>query len=316
MVCGEAVVYRRRLPRPAKRSDLCVAKWSPMLCRAAVTTGVNLAAGWSVLEPLTKLRVRILSFLTSAGYHSLRRAPVVGPVMLRAFDLALSGRRSIKTSVLRGPLTGMVLEFDPRVQADVIVGRYEQGVQDIIVRELSDGDTAFDIGSHFGYLGLVMAMRVGSAGNVVCFEPDPDVLDGLIGNVERNSSRIAASVTVVGSAVGARPGRQFFARGSQTSRGKLSDAGELEVEVITLDQAGERYGMPRLIKIDVEGRELDVLEGGAGLLQRASPVLVIEAHDERLATGCTHLLERFGYTCQEMREAGRAETYLVARSDR
>jgi hypothetical protein len=50
-----------------------------------------------------------------------------------------------------------------------------------------------------------------------------------------------------------------------------------------------------VIKIDVEGAELEVLEGASGLLERHAPVIICEVCTER-STEVTALLRRFGYS--------------------
>jgi FkbM family methyltransferase len=229
------------------------------------------------------------------------------------FDVALDGGQSITTKVKHGPLEGMTVEIDPRVQADMLTGRYETNMQEAIASELSDGDTAFDIGSNFGYFGMVMATAVGAHGHVVCVEPDPTVMEGLRRNVERNSDRLAADVQSLQAAVGAAPGRLRFVRGRHMSRGKLGEQGDIEVDVTTLDEVAARFGAPRLVKIDVEGSEIDVLAGAPKLVGERSAIFAIETHSDDLRRGCIEVLRTAGYTVKEMAEPGRAEAYVVAR---
>ena len=61
------------------------------------------------------------------------------------------------------------------------------------------------------------------------------------------------------------------------------------VKTITIDMLAARYGVPDFIKIDVEGAEVDVLQGMAGL----KPRMLIEVHDTAAAVG--RQLERLGY---------------------
>lgn len=54
------------------------------------------------------------------------------------------------------------------------IGQYELPIQNAIARELSEGDTFFDIGANAGFFSLVAAKRVGHRGKVFSFEPLPD----------------------------------------------------------------------------------------------------------------------------------------------
>ncbi len=248
----------------------------------------------------------------AAAYHRIRRTPVAGPLMLRAIEAGTGGARWVEGRVYAGPLRGMTLRIDPRVQADVVVGAYERRLSRHVHSILRRGDTAFDVGSHLGYFGILMAAAVGSGGSVVCFEPDPGLHQALQENVARNQGRIAADVSVARVAVGAAPGKTSFETGGHSTRGRLSDTGDVEVEVTTLDEAVASFGMPRFVKVDVEGGELEVLVGGPGLVASRQASFGIEIHSRALGTACKGLLEDAGYECRFITEAGRAETYLLA----
>jgi FkbM family methyltransferase len=210
----------------------------------------------------------------------------------------------------------MVLELDPRMQIDAVIGRYEAVVQQVIQEVLDTGGIAFDIGAHLGYFTLLMASYVREGGRVVSFEPDPTIVRGLDRNVTRNRAKSGAEIVLVPAAVDEKPGRAAFTLGRETSRGRLSSQeGDLEVEVMTLDDASDRFGGAALIKIDVEGRELGVLTGGERTLSARRTVFIIEAHSEELQSQCRELLTSHGYRAEVLRERGRAESYVVARPD-
>jgi FkbM family methyltransferase len=248
----------------------------------------------------------------AALYHRTRRTPFVGPLMLRAIEARTRGARWTRARVRSGPLRGMSLDVDARVQADVIVGAYERRLSRYVRDLLRPGDVAFDVGSHLGYFGILMATSVGPTGKVVCFEPDPGLHDALEGNVARNRSAIPAEVVVARLAAGATAGKTSFEAGGHSTRGRLSRSGDVEVEVITLDDAVDRFGRPRFVKVDVEGHELDVLRGGPELVRSKEASFGIEIHSDELGRSCRALLEEAGYGCRFVTEAGRAETYLLA----
>ena len=253
---------------------------------------------------------RSLSTLVASGYHRLRRSPA-GPLMLRAIDRATRGRSAVAATVRAGPLAGMTLELDPPIQADVVIGAYERAATDAIVRHLRPGDVALDVGSHFGYFALLMSSAVAPEGRVVCFEPDPEIVPTLERNLARNSPG-RVDVTAVNAAVAGNAGTRRFARGGQTSRGSLSDRGDVEVRALTLDDAVAEHGVPKLVKVDVEGAELQVLDGASRLLQRGETVFVIEVHSDALLHGCRARLAARDYDVAELSEPGRAEAYVVA----
>ncbi len=246
-------------------------------------------------------------------YHRLRRVPVVGPAWLWLLERALRGRPTITAPVVAGPLAGLWLELDPRVQADALFGRYESGLVAAAAAELRPGDRVFDVGAHLGHVGLLLARAVSPGGQVVFFEPEEAARLGLERNLRRAAAAHSARVDVVAAAVGREPGRAGFSAGTHTTRGHLDDAAGDTVPVTTLDDAARRFGVPRVVKLDIEGAEADALAGGRGLLERGESVFVVEAHGSGNAQACRALLTGAGYEVQETRQPGRAETYLVGR---
>lgn len=245
-------------------------------------------------------------------YHRLRRTPLLGRLMLRLIERRTRGADWVVAHVRAGPLRGMLLHIDPRVQADVILGAYERKLSRHAREVLRDGDLAFDVGAHLGYFSILMATAVGASGRIVSFEADPGLHEALEENVRRNRALIPSDIRIVEQAIGSRIGTTSFATGSHSTRGRLSDGGDLEVEVTTLDAAVEQFGTPRFVKVDVEGSEVDVLTAAPRLLAARGTSFGIEIHSEERGEACRRLLEAQGYRCRIIREAGRAETYLLA----
>lgn len=132
------------------------------------------------------------------------------------------------------------------------------------------GDLVFDVGANVGNRTKAF-LRLGC--KVVAFEPQASCADTLRALYGRNSS-----FTLVEEALGSQPGRSVMKIGSESALSTLSDewvehvsaTGRFkahvwtqtqDVVVTTLDQAVSRHGVPRFIKIDVEGFELEVLAG-------------------------------------------------------
>jgi hypothetical protein len=76
-------------------------------------------------------------------------------------------------------------------------------------------------------------------------------------------------------------------------------AGKLDnVETVTLDSLPLNRSAHGLIKIDVDGGELDVLAGASSLLASCTPDLLIETHSHRLEEGCLEIVRALGYHAQ------------------
>lgn len=140
------------------------------------------------------------------------------------------------------------------------------------------GGTFLDVGAHIGVHSVVIGKTLSE--NVLSFEPDIRNRELLERNVEANH----VSARIIGKAVGATCGAVAFrqAAGNNTGMSRLAtsdEEGVVDVEMTTLDQeVGEHAGIcPSLIKIDVEGAEMQVLGGGEETVSTFLPDLVVEA---------------------------------------
>ena len=89
----------------------------------------------------------------------------------------------------------------------------------------------------------------------------------------------------------------------------VPDAGNLTVKARRLDDLIDEGAIPPpgLIKIDVEGAEEFVLEGGANLLRKHRPHIILEAHSKLLARRCVSTLEDTGYRVESLHQKNDSE---------
>lgn len=209
---------------------------------------------------------------------------------------------------------------------------YEPYMAAALNRCLRPSATFYDVGAHFGLWSMYAARLTGASGRVVAFEPSAafDVLDsntGAFGHVVR-----------VRSAVGACDGDAVFYAQGLSASGSLNFAvtkinqhflptvpiSPVSVRVRSLDSMSAEAGRDAdLIKVDVEGNELRVLEGATSLIERARPTWVIEIHPPQLrecgATDeeCLGLLRRSGYSVEVIdRKPNSIYTVLAMHSHR
>ena len=152
---------------------------------------------------------------------------------------------------------------------------------------LSPGQTFWDIGANFGLFAVVGAKAVGPSGKVLAFEPDPANLLSLRANIELNRLR---NVEVAPLAVSNTPGTAEFCSCSQGAYSGFRVAevpGTVEritVRTTSLDTYHAQQGRPAVhfVKIDVEGAESLVFEGGEQFLgESPRPVVMCEFSDRR-----------------------------------
>ncbi len=249
--------------------------------------------------------------------------PVPASLLVRAAHeprlgrLARAGLRDRDVVVGRGAARGLHMNPGPS-NPDYALGTNEPIVQDTLAGLLRPGSVFYDVGANVGFLTLVGARAVGTEGYVYAFEADLDNAARVRANVRANQlDRVLVVSRAVGRATGV--GRlQLAAYAGGHALGGASGAApppdlvdSVPVEVVTLDDFSARPGIlaPDVVKIDVEGGELDVLAGMGGLLAGARPVLLLElddatpqAHDLRL-TAVEAVLRDHGYTMERLPDA-------------
>lgn len=160
------------------------------------------------------------------------------------------------------------------------------------------GDVVLDVGANIGAHTLPLARAVGKDGLVGAFEPQRILYQALCGNIALNS---LTNVHTWLAAVGAAPGSLLvppldYEREDNFGGVRLGGgAGKGEpVDVITIDQLG--LEACRLIKIDVEEMEAEVLRGGVRTLETLKPLLYVENNPGPLAGDLISLIDALDYT--------------------
>lgn len=162
-------------------------------------------------------------------------------------------------------------------------GTYEAGTLHAITSALRKGDVFIDAGANIGLMTLAASQKVGVEGRVHAFEPVPDVFAQLQQNVAINMSE---NIVLHNSALGSKPERLTIYEQEHINKGSASfvqptsdSSAKHMVDVDTLDRFSGSTGDKsiRMIKADVEGWELEVLQGGKKLLSaNNAPILCIE----------------------------------------
>jgi FkbM family methyltransferase len=153
---------------------------------------------------------------------------------------------------------------------------------------------AVDVGAHVGNHTVYFAHMLGV--RTYSFEPNPETFRHLEANVKGNG--LEHLCTVRNAAVGAATGKGHVEPASDENSGMssvaLDPAGT--VEIVLLDGVLADEPAIDLIKIDVEGWELEVLRGGATILARHRPVLYIEIMADKF-DAVSRYLDAAGYRC-------------------
>lgn len=186
--------------------------------------------------------------------------------------------------------SGLSWSLDLREGIDFAIfltGKFERQTVDAIARCLSSGDTAIDIGANIGAHTLQMGSRVGRQGRVYAVEPTKYAYEKLRKNVAINPA-IADSISVdqimMVDQARSRVEDMLYSSWPLDScrREHEKHGGSLKstegATALRLDDYVRSKSIDRvkLIKLDVDGYEIEVLRGGAALLQRDKPIIVME----------------------------------------
>jgi FkbM family methyltransferase len=204
-------------------------------------------------------------------------------------------------------------------------GAYDIEIRRIIEKNLRPGDVFVDVGANVGYFSAVGAARVGTSGQVHCFEPVPWLFRYLEQFRSLNPNH---SISVNQAALGDKEDKTIIYQSENTGGHSLLSGYFLsgqpqtthEIAVHRLDTYLEQKSIDRvaLIKIDTEGYEFPVLLGLTGFLKKAKgrlPILVIEISHR--AFSLTHhtiaefetFMKDYGYTAYEICGCHKADLY-------
>jgi FkbM family methyltransferase len=249
--------------------------------------------------------------------RALARAPVLGR--------GVAWWQSQRVGTLRvGIGQGLKFRAGPSNPA-YASGDSELPVQQTLARHVRPGHVVYDVGANVGFFSVLAARLVGPRGKVYAFEPVPDNATLAVENARRNDF---GNVEVIGKAVDRASGRAQIALARYAGGSMLSTVGRppddtgttLAVEAVSLDDFVFRDGAPPpdVVKVDVEGAELGVLEGMRRLLREHRPVVLYEVDDEDAAVArrkydaCARLLEDAGYEVAPLEDSYADSGWRVA----
>ncbi|HEV2195682.1 MAG TPA: FkbM family methyltransferase [Candidatus Acidoferrum sp.] len=182
----------------------------------------------------------------------------------------------------QGPLEGYRMFIDWNRYRSFVYGTWEPEVSKVVSEILRKGMTVIDVGAHHGYYSLYFAKCVGPTGRVFSFEPVPENFALLRKNILLNNTgwieTFQDAVFSCSKEISfAAPDKSLASGDGSLVEGR--GGRQILVHAVTLDSfCTSKQILPDLVKLDVEGAELDVLLGARDTLKRCSPKLLIELH--------------------------------------
>lgn len=178
-----------------------------------------------------------------------------------------------------------------------ISANYEPEVWNWLKQYTVPGSIILDVGAQFGLYSMLAYRHIGQEGRIFAFEPSPDTAAVLHRHLVNNN--MTDRVEIVQAAVGPQEGEvTFYMAGTHpcnTLAPTTVDPVKLTpvtVKAVTVDGfCRQRQLTPTLLKIDVEGWELQVLRGATEAIQNPALTICVEMHP--------YAWESAGYTSED-----------------
>ena len=206
--------------------------------------------------------------------------------------------------IVAGPLRGAWLVTSWHDYPGGLTGRTERALLDWFTQHVRPGETWLDVGAHYGYTTIALGRLVGPQGRVFTFEPVPATA-GCVdqGRALNDLPHVAVVPLGLGRVETMEFKRLALTRGMADST--LPDADSswfVNAGIARFDWLWPAInggnGAIHGVKIDVQGMELDTLEGMREALARWHPRLVLELHAGVSRDAVLSLLRELGYSSE------------------
>jgi len=198
-----------------------------------------------------------------------------------------------------------------------LLGAFERSTVATLRELVKAGDVVLDIGANIGAHTLGLAKNVGAAGKVYAFEPADFAFQKLLRNLALNPElerRTKASQVMLGSGAEKPPNGVYASWPLEKvnsvhpkHRGRFVSTEGAVVDTLDGFVAREKVSRINLIKMDVDGHELPVLQGGRSVLREHQPVIVMEmspyvhAEEQNSFAAVIEVLKEFRYKIEDAR---------------
>ena len=243
---------------------------------------------------MENLLIKIYNTFPSGIRKGIGNSAILKPFrnsLLRSNGVYNEAEVSVKRDYL-----GYKMEFIFFASIKVAAKAKKSGIENTILRnsiqliknlKATENDaTILDIGASFGYLSLVWANSIAQNGRVISFEPNPNVFKSFRKSISSNN--LDSIIHLNNLAVGAKDEKiELFLNSTSSNtlniKGKKRDG--ITIDMVSVDSFTKKNNIVNcdLVKIDVDGIELDILLGSQELLKKCKPIFIVETNgDEKI----------------------------------
>lgn len=243
---------------------------------------------------IKKLIINIYRLVPIAVRETIGNSKFLKP--LRDILLRSKGIYKEARVIVKKEYSGFEMKFDFFASIKVASQAKNRGIENTILnnsivlfRKFGNNKkdaVVLDVGANFGYLSLVWANSISKNGKVISFEPNPNVFKSLNKSIATN--KLDSIIQSENKAVGKNNGQIDLYLNSTTSNTKEDHSNhqnKISIEMISLDTFMENLEISNidLVKIDVDGIELDILKGSEDLIEKYRPIFIVEINgDEKI----------------------------------
>jgi len=158
----------------------------------------------------------------------------------------------------------------------------EPAFMKVLRQEVNEGMIALDIGANIGYVTLILADLVGTQGHVYAIEPGPHNFEVLNKNVIVNNYQDRVETFHRGVSDENKQSKFFISEQSNlhSMQKTKHTTSSVNIDLVKIDDFMKEKHSPNFIKMDIEGHEVEALNGMVEMLRNAPPPvkILIEVH--------------------------------------
>ena len=205
-----------------------------------------------------------------------------------------------------GPLRGSRICTRPQISLRMYLGIDEPWIAATARDIIGPGDTIYDIGAHIGYTTLLFAKILGGTGSVHAFELLPSTVEKFLTksvqsnefkNIHIHTVGLGETETTIELPVGPTYMSTMSTVRFESGDEYVETYGRDVCKIVTLDcyATANNIPAPAMMKIDIEGAEIECLRGARKIIRDHGPKLVVEFHSADLLREGYMLLKSWGY---------------------